>query len=55
MSTDLADVIIPLTIKALLDSTVANKQLARYLRVLVQKIVSYQAIDLLCAVSLHNQ
>ncbi len=55
MSTDLVDVIISLTIKALLDSTVVNKQLARYLRILVQKIVFYQTIDLFCAVCLHNQ
>jgi hypothetical protein len=55
MSTDLVDVIISLTIKALLDSTIANKQLAKYLRVLVQKIVFYQTIDLFCAVNLHNQ
>jgi hypothetical protein len=55
MSTDLVDVIISLTIKALLDSTVVNKQLARYLRIFVQKIVFYQTIDLLCAVNFHNQ
>ncbi len=55
ISTDLVDVIISLTIKALLDSTVANKQLARYLRILVQKIVFYQTIDLLYAENLHNQ
>jgi hypothetical protein len=55
ISTDLVDVIISLTIKALLDSTIANKQLARYLRVLVQKIVSYQTINLLSVVNLHNQ
>jgi hypothetical protein len=55
MSTNLVDVIISLTIKALLDSTIINKQLARYLRVLVQKIVSYQTINLLNLVNLHNQ
>jgi hypothetical protein len=55
MSTNLVDVIISLTIKALLDSTIVNKQLARYLRVLVQKIISYQTINLLSAVNLHNQ
>ncbi len=55
MSTDLVDVIISLTIKTLLDSTIVNKQLAKYLRVLVQKIVTYETINLLSAVNLHNQ
>ncbi len=55
MSTDLVDVIIWLTIKALLNSTIVNKQLAKYLRVLVQKIVFYQTINSFNAVNLHNQ
>ncbi len=55
MSTDLVDVIISLTIKALLDSTIVNKQLAWYLRILVQKFVFYQTINLLSAMNLHNQ
>jgi hypothetical protein len=55
MSTDLVDVIISLTIKALFDSTIVNKQLAKYLRIFVQKIVFYQTIDLFCVVNLHNQ
>ncbi len=46
ISTNLVDVIILLTIKTLLDSTIVNKQFARYLRVLVQKIVFYQTINL---------
>ncbi len=55
MSTDLVDVIISLTIKTLLDSTIANKQFVKYLRVFVQKIVFYQTINLLNVVNLHNQ
>ncbi len=55
MSTDFVDVIISLTIKALLDSTVVNKQFARYLRILMQKIVFYQTINLFYVVYLHNQ
>jgi hypothetical protein len=55
MSTNLVDMIISLTIKTLLDSTIANKQLARYLRIFVQKIVFYQTINLLNVVNLHNQ
>jgi hypothetical protein len=55
MSTNLVDVIISLTIKTLFDSTIVNKQLARYLRVFVQKIVFYQTINLLNVVNLHNQ
>ncbi len=55
MSTNLVDVIISLTIKTLLDSTIVNKHLARNLRILVQKIVFYQTINLFNAVNLHNQ
>ncbi len=55
MSINLVDVIISLTIKALLDSTIINKQFAKYLRVFVQKIVFYQTINLLNVVNLYNQ
>jgi hypothetical protein len=55
MSTNLVDMFISLTIKTLLDSTIVNKQRARYLRIFVQKIVSYQTINLLSVVNLHNQ
>jgi hypothetical protein len=55
MSTNLVDVIISLIIKALFDSTIINKQFAKYLRILVQKIVFYQTINLFCVVNLHNQ
>jgi hypothetical protein len=55
MSINLVDVIISLTIKTLLDSAIVNKQLARYLRILVQKIIFYQTINLLNVVNLHNQ
>jgi hypothetical protein len=55
ISTNLVDVIISLIIKTLFDSTIVNKQFAKYLRVFVQKIISYQTINLLCAVNFHNQ
>ncbi len=55
ISTDFVDVIISLTIKTLFDSTIINKQLSKYLRVLVQKIIFYQTIDLFCVVNLYNQ
>jgi hypothetical protein len=54
ISTNLVDVIISLTIKTLLDSTIANKQLVRYLRIFMQKIVFYQTINLFSVVNLHN-
>ncbi len=55
MSTNLVDVIISLIIKALLDSTIVNEQLAWYLRILVQKFVFYQTINLLSVMNLHDQ
>ncbi len=55
ISINLVDVIISLTIKSLLNSTIVNKQLARYLRILVQNIFFYQTISLLSVVNLHNQ
>jgi hypothetical protein len=54
MSTNLIDVIISLTIKVLFNSTIINKQLARNLRILVQKIVFYQTINLLNVMNFHN-
>jgi hypothetical protein len=41
MSTNLVDVIISLIIKTLFNSIIVNKQFARNLRILVQKIVFY--------------
>jgi hypothetical protein len=55
ISTNLVDVFISLTIKALFDSTIINKQFAKYLRIFVQKIFFYQTINLLNVVNLHNQ
>jgi hypothetical protein len=55
MSTNFIDVIISLTIKTLLNSTIVNKQFAKNLRILVQKIVFYQTINLLNVMNLHNQ
>jgi hypothetical protein len=55
MSADLVDMIISLTVETLFDSAIANKQLARNLRVFVQKIVSNQTIRLLRAVCFHDQ
>jgi hypothetical protein len=54
ISTNFIDVIILLTIKTLIDSTIINKQLAKNLRIFVQKIVFYQTINLFNVMNLHN-
>jgi hypothetical protein len=55
ISINLVDVIISLTIKTLFDFVIINEQLTWYLRILVQKIIFYQTINLLNAVDFHNQ
>jgi hypothetical protein len=55
ISTNLVDVIISLTIKTLFDFAIADKQFARHLCVIMQKIVFDQTINLLDVVNFHDQ
>jgi hypothetical protein len=55
ISTNLVDVIISLTVKTLLDFAIVDKQFARHLCVIMQKIVFDQTINLLDVVNFHDQ
>jgi hypothetical protein len=54
ISTNFVDVIISLTIKTLLDFAVVDKQFARHLCIIMQKIVFNQTINLLDVVNFYD-
>jgi hypothetical protein len=54
ISTDLVDVIIFLTVETLLDFAIIDKQFARHLCIIMQKIVFDQTINLLDVVNFHD-
>jgi hypothetical protein len=55
ISTNFVDVIISLTVETLLDFAIIDKQFARHLCVIMQKIVFDQTINLLDVVNFRDQ